>query len=1112
MKGTARKLLSIVLALVMAAGIIPAAPAQAEGTLPEAAAPAPDAPAQTASTHRISFVRVNVDRFVQTTPDPGTRPILKNNNVELEWDVVPPSNVVNVTATITDFYTNQSCTNRLTHQPISGDSYYTILRVYVNFGNYTNYVADASRFDKSNTRVYCDGYEGECVAKTHTTGAYGGVTIELTIKFTKGAEYSVRSFHVTGDHVGENNGAYTVLGGSTRIGWKDNKTPVANVYQLLNTSLCTNNYCDDRLTTKPKMGETYYIKFTFQNIDSGKHYIDYDSITASDVSLTVPGYNCSVFSVQSGVERVGDGGSQMQVYDKLDIIFAVELESQYSLVGISATGSGIGRDGAQHTVLNFNPTITWKNNNVPASSKYRVVKSILYTDPALTSVAGAPTAGGTYYFSVRVINNIAGDNSIYFGEVDTGSCTLTVPGYTITRYTSYETTDGGKNGYRIIFKMVNNSKITLRSVAITATGATSAGLDGMNHTLAWDNGTPVSSAYSVSQGGGVQGSRLFKDAACTQVAYSWDAGKPLYAKITVRNAKNDNHDLDFAKLQKSNCSLTIPDIAASCVSVNARSGTSSSYDVVEIVFKLTENPYVAASFKDNLKNVKSRWDDGYEWYINANSFYGEFTWKDGRVPTKAQGRIDFDVSYLYEDEDCTSLYRGEALVDGDSYYVKYTIRNDIFVTESVIDFSKLNATNCTLKLADSFDVEVVSVTTVTTASYWEGYDADEVYIIFRLTRKPTYVLEGFAAVSGGLVRELGGYYRLQVEGKVNYTLTWKDGKAPASDDNWGVYDRYIYTDFECETKLTTEPQDGENYFVKLSVENDVREDHSISFWELDRWSPLTLSLAGYECKLSNDPSYHVHPADDEHAWDRIYLIFRITKREQAIELLTEDGAPFTVGKVLRPEGMSRTAGGTGEPAGLGYDPDNISMTLRVSGASTPNDALTALNGATFERAARNAGGSIVFERLTGSISGNTMTLSHTSGGKTVPVMRIRAYVQGGVHIELTSLAPGAVRLTLEGREYLLATPGDVNLDGTMNALDWITIMRWTLVASGGEYTSPDDEGFTINVDDTQYNLWVLLADMTDTETDNSKNSANWGAAVNAVDWITIMQLTLQAWK
>ncbi|MBQ9534280.1 MAG: hypothetical protein IJU78_00330, partial [Clostridia bacterium] len=64
----------------------------------------------------------------------------------------------------------------------------------------------------------------------------------------------------------------------------------------------------------------------------------------------------------------------------------------------------------------------------------------------------------------------------------------------------------------------------------------------------------------------------------------------------------------------------------------------------------------------------------------------------------------------------------------------------------------------------------------------------------------------------------------------------------------------------------------------------------------------------------------------------------------------------------------------------------------------------------------------------------------------------------------------------------------------------------------GEYTSPNDEGFTIKVNGTYYNLWVLLADMTDTETDNSKNSANWGAAVNAVDWITIMQLTLQAWK
>ncbi|MBQ9534869.1 MAG: hypothetical protein IJU78_03375, partial [Clostridia bacterium] len=105
---------------------------------------------------------------------------------------------------------------------------------------------------------------------------------------------------------------------------------------------------------------------------------------------------------------------------------------------------------------------------------------------------------------------------------------------------------------------------------------------------------------------------------------------------------------------------------------------------------------------------------------------------------------------------------------------------------------------------------------------------------------------------------------------------------------------------------------------------------------------------------------------------------------------SQDGELFTVGKILRSEGMSRTAGGTGEPDNYGYDPDNISMTLRVSGAGSAAEALTALNGATFERAARSAGGNIVFESLTltesDSSSEDERILSYTKKtGEIVPV-------------------------------------------------------------------------------------------------------------------------------
>jgi hypothetical protein len=232
-----------------------------------------------------------------------------------------------------------------------------------------------------------------------------------------------------------------------------------------------------------------------------------------------------------------------------------------------------------------------------------------------------------------------------------------------------------------------------------------------------------------------------------------------------------------------------------------------------------------------------------------------------------------------------------------------------------------------------------------------------------------------------------------------------------------------------------------------------------------------------------------------------------------VELLTEDGEPFTVGKVLRWESMSRTAGGTGEPDSYGYDPDNISMTLRVSGADTPGDALTALNGATFERATQGGG----FAALNRSISGDTMTLSYTKDGKTVEVMRIRAYDDGGIYIELTSLAPGAVKLTLEGKEYLLATPGDVNLDGEMDANDWTNVMRWVLEAPSSLDTKPRDDGYTVTLNpetdyEEDYNLWILMADIDAKAIGNSADETQWRDIVDSNDWTTIMYLSLEAWK
>ena len=214
---------------------------------------------------------------------------------------------------------------------------------------------------------------------------------------------------------------------------------------------------------------------------------------------------------------------------------------------------------------------------------------------------------------------------------------------------------------------------------------------------------------------------------------------------------------------------------------------------------------------------------------------------------------------------------------------------------------------------------------------------------------------------------------------------------------------------------------------------------------------------------------------------------------------TKDNVTTDAIKLLRWQGMD--AASTGEPRNRGYDPTQTSDTVEIR----LNGAPMAYSTANLAKAKELLRG-VKYESLTHS--GAVSQRVTESGGviKIADKLSISFGSSGGnITATVTALKPVAMRLTMaDGSECLIATPGDVNLDGEMNANDWTTIMRWTLQASA-KHDVTEYPNFTLN--GRSFDLWALLADMTGTGVSGSRSNR-----VDANDWTTIMYLTLEAWK
>lgn len=238
-------------------------------------------------------------------------------------------------------------------------------------------------------------------------------------------------------------------------------------------------------------------------------------------------------------------------------------------------------------------------------------------------------------------------------------------------------------------------------------------------------------------------------------------------------------------------------------------------------------------------------------------------------------------------------------------------------------------------------------------------------------------------------------------------------------------------------------------------------------------------------------------------------VFTAQWRLSAISAADESGVAMDVLKVLRWHGMGSSAenGGTLEPKENGYDPDMLGgVIMPVAGV----EPIPYTEGSA--AAVRALLAVAVYERYTqdGFVPVNAQTTSEGElliGSDGVNYLQIKEEegADGNIRLAIKMLSTAAIRITFPGgSELLTVVPGDVNFDRNMNANDWGMIMRWTLSALRDDENAGHDD---VKINGTEYDLWALMADMTGTELTGKRTDM-----VNAVDWVTIMQLTLQAWK
>ena len=523
-------------------------------------------------------------------------------------------------------YKNEVLSEQLKARPGYGTDYYYEWSIH-------NLVADDHSIDftkltKADCTVTITGYDAECVSVTPGTDALHRDCVTILYKIRRQGSAPATPYTLTGVSVAA---AGVVKPGSigrwiidlsdisdgSSLSWKSGNAPAHGSYYENDSVLCADAALSQPISDSPENATDYYFSWIITSITDNDHSLDFTKLTASDCTLTLPGYDTECVSVTPGTNSV-------RGTDKVTILYKIRRQESapatpYTLTGTSLTGTGVEKMSGAWWVSASELSLSWKDGNAPASDSYMDLWSGLYKDAGLSQELSAEPGYDTdYYFDRDIINHIDNDHNMDFTELTAADCTITIAGYDAECVSVTLGTDAeGRDKVTILYKIRRQESAPATPYTLTGTSLTGTGVEKMSGawwvsaselSLSWKDGNaPASDSYMDLWSG------LYKDAGLSQ-ELSAEPGydTDYYFDRDIINHIDNDHNMDFTELTAADCTITIAGYDAECVSVTL--GTDAEgRDKVTILYKIRQTD----SYTITVTNGKAYSDSNFTTVITS---------------------------------------------------------------------------------------------------------------------------------------------------------------------------------------------------------------------------------------------------------------------------------------------------------------------------------------------------------------------------------------------------------------------------------------------------------------------------------------------------------------
>ena len=622
--------------------------------------------------------------------------------------------------------------------------------------------------------------------------------------------------------------------------------------------LFANEGCTVPFQTVPVSGNTYYVRFQCLIHTSDENITLYQRLNDSNTTLAIPG--CTTTFVNSRHIRHWDikdvENRVTDIYWVYELTFRVT--QGYTLEEVTASAAGVLMDTTGKVRLKeYQYDLTWKAGYAPSYVGY--VYPYLHTDPECTqTLSKMPEPDGKYYVPLTFYNTQANDTTINFNLIS--QATLNIPDFSVSKKSIRTFRYLSQDRVEILFEVQRDpyviEKVEANAKQLKKDSQGKYYFSYCAATLTWKDDNSSSYLFNGD-------AYLYRDEECLNNPFLMELrpNESGYASLVIRNAVAGNHGIDFSQISPDSTLSLLPGYTATFVKSVPYLGTDGM-DAVRVIFRVTRgDEYILRRIDATSTGVKKH-SDGTP-YLDGLSY--TFTWKDNKSP--ALFGDDYGAPRFYTDADCTNQVTTDLTV-GTNYYVPLTFYNPVEYDHS-IDFSQIGSlSTLTIPGCRAAFYKIIP--------FVDSEHCDSVKVVFQVTKLPPpaaeYVLEKFDRTSSGVISSYDKY--LVNEGVE--TLTWVNDDVPSSIVKNSTL--YLFTDAACTTFLNTKPVVGQPYYVRFTICNGKKNDHSIDFSQI---SSATLTIPLYDVILHSVETY-----EETNNRDAVRIIFKLTKHPYTLEKIT----------------------------------------------------------------------------------------------------------------------------------------------------------------------------------------------------------------------------------